>query len=219
MIKACVFDLDGTLLNTIETITYYLNRTLVRHGIEPVSAEECKSFVGSGARLLIKRALVYRGIDDDTMAEQLFREYVPDYDSDPYHLTAIYPGVCELLDSLAARGIALAVISNKPDTATKMAVKHFFGDRFSVVRGGREGAPLKPSGEAIGDIPELLSCRTDEICYVGDSEVDVRFAKAFGAGRCIAVLWGFREKECLSLAGADTFATRAEDIIDAAFGA
>ena len=212
MIKAFVFDLDGTLLNTIDTISYYLNRTLTRHNIEPLSTEECKRFVGSGARLLVERALRYRGIEDADMTEKLLSEYRPDYDSDPYYLTTVYPGISELIDSLIARGIRVAVISNKPDTATKMAVKYFFGDRFTLCRGAIDGLPLKPSGEAIGDMPELLGCDVDEICYVGDSDVDVRFAKAFGAGKCVAVLWGFRNKDELAAAGAEVFAECAADI-------
>lgn len=217
MIKACVFDLDGTLLDTIETITYYLNRTLTRHGIAPVSCEECKRFVGSGARVLIERALAFRGIVDQAVTDELLSEYRPDYDTDPYYLTRPYPGIVELLDNLKARGISLAVISNKPDTATGMAVRHFFGDRFLIVRGALADIPLKPAGEAIGDLPEKLSARVEEICYIGDSDVDVKFAKAFGAEKCIAVLWGFREKSELVMAGADTFAEKASEIEDILF--
>ena len=212
MIKACVFDLDGTLLDTIETITYYLNRTLERHGIEPVNTEECKRFVGSGARMLIERALAFRNIVDPEMTERLLSEYRPDYDSDPYYLTRPYHGIIQVLDRLIERGVPLAVISNKPDTATGMAVRHFFGERFSVVRGAVPDVPLKPSGEAIGDLPEILGVSPSEICYIGDSDVDVKFAKAFGAGKCIAVLWGFRGKDELTNVGADTFAESAFDI-------
>ena len=217
MIKACVFDLDGTLLDTIETITYYLNRTLTRHGIAAVSSEECKRFVGSGARVLVERALSFRGIVDDEMTEKLLSEYRPDYDSDPYYLTKPYPGILELLDFLKDKGVPLAVISNKPDTATGMATRHFFGDRFTVVRGALSGVPLKPSGGALGDLPERLGVSASEICYIGDSDVDVRFAKAFGAGMCIAVLWGFRGRSELVEAGADIFAENASDIKELIF--
>ena len=212
MIKACVFDLDGTLLDTIETITYYLNRTLKRHGIEPVTAEESKRFIGSGARMLVERTLAFRNIVDPEMTDRLTSEYRSDYDTDPYYLTKVYPGIIELLDTLRKRGIPLAVISNKPDFATGMAVRYFFGERFSVVRGAMPDVPLKPSGEAIGDLLEILGVLPSEICYIGDSDVDVKFAKAFGAGECIAVLWGFRGKAELTNAGADVFAETARDI-------
>ena len=213
MIKCCVFDLDGTLLNTLETIRYYVNRTLEKYGKAPISEDECRCFVGSGARALIKRAFDSRGGVPDELFEKALIEYIADYDADPYYLTEKYSGIDKLVEGLKERGIALAVLSNKPDFATKSAVNYFFGGAFDIVFGGREGIALKPGTDGCFEILARLGTSPEECAYIGDSDVDVMTAKNMNAGLKIAVSWGFRTKEELKDAGAELIIDAPEKII------
>ena len=214
MIKYCIFDLDGTLLDTLDTITYYVNETLTAHGISPVVREECSRFVGRGAKNLIKSALEYRGVTDTEIHEALLSEYLGKYNSNPYHLTRPYEGIEELISSLNKAGLTLAVLSNKQQSATQDAVAHFFPDGgFVRVYGGRDGIPLKPSADAVLPILEELGAQPCECAYIGDSEVDVKTALNFGAALPIAVLWGFRTRDELLDAGASRFVSTPVEII------
>ena len=213
MIKCCVFDLDGTLLNTLDTITYYVNKMLVAHGISPITKEECSAFVGNGADSLIRRTLASRGIFDERLCCEYLAEYKGYYDENPYCLTTPYEGICETLRKLKERGVSLAVLSNKPERATRAAVGRFFPDTFEIVLGGRDGVPLKPNPIGALEILDRLSLTPNECAYVGDTEVDVRTAKNFCAGVCIAVLWGFRTKKELLFSGAEIFANRPSQIL------
>ena len=202
MIKCCIFDLDGTLLETLVTIRYYVNNTLAAFGVEPITEEECRVFVGKGARNLIHRVLESRGVDTPEFFDKVFDHYNAAYDAAPYHLTYPYDGIIELLDRLHAAGIKLAVLSNKPDFATRVAINHFFGDRFDIVRGGIEGIALKPAPDAPLALLADLGCTADEAAYVGDSEVDVICAANYKPALPIFVDWGFRTREELAAAGA-----------------
>ena len=210
--KCAVFDLDGTLLNTIKTINHYLNLALSSHNLPSVSEADCMSFVGNGAKKLIERALD-RVEADRTLFDEVFSTYNEAYNSSPYYLTEPYEGIIDLLDNLRARGIKLAVLSNKPDFATKAAVRHFFGDNFDLVLGGRENIPLKPSPEALHEIMRDLSVTTEQTVYIGDSEVDVITAKNAGIENAIFVTYGFRTKEQLNLAGAAAMVNSAIELL------
>ena len=203
MIRAIVFDLDGTILDTITTITNFVNQTLQKHNILPISEAECKSFIGDGARKLIEKSASSKGVFDTSITEKILLEYNSSYDADPYYLTEKYEGIDELLTEVKSRGIKLGVISNKPHPTTVSAVKHFYPDLFDVVMGGQVGVPLKPSIEAAELMMRALDVCADEIIYIGDSGVDMKFGKAFGAAYTIGVLWGFRDEAELVLAGAD----------------
>ena len=211
--KLCIFDLDGTLFNTLPTITHYVNKTITAHNIAPITLEECREFVGAGARNLILRTLAHRGISDKDFAEKILSAYLPDYDNDPNYLTEIYSGVPELLSELKKRGIAIAVYSNKPDYATKRVVQDFFGDMFSAVLGARDGVPLKPSPVGVLELVATLGFTPDESIFIGDSEIDVQTAKNAGLSS-VAVTYGFRDKECLLLAGAENLADHPLRVLD-----
>lgn len=215
MIKCCIFDLDGTLLNSLETIRHYVNRTLTKYGLTAITEEECRNFVGSGARILMQRAFDSRGGIDTKVFESALGEYMADYDSDPYHLTEKYNGIDELICELKKRKIKLAVLSNKPDFATRCAVRHFFGETFDMVFGGRDGIALKPDTAGCFEILSAFNLSADECAYIGDSDVDVLTAKNMNAGLKIAVSWGFRTKEELKNAGAELIIDSVPGVLEA----
>ncbi len=200
-IKCAVFDLDGTLLNTIKTITHYLNITLREYNLPTVSEADAMSFVGNGAVKLIERTLRHAGADD-SLFDAVYKGYNEAYNASPYYLTEPYEGIPELLSTLRASGIKLAVLSNKPDFAVKAAVEHFFPGTFDIVLGGREGVALKPCPDALFDILSELSVIADSTAYIGDSEPDVLTAKNANIALPIFVTWGFRTGEQLTAAGA-----------------
>ena len=214
MIKCCIFDLDGTLLDTLDTITHYVNLTLENHNIEPISKEECCRFVGSGAKNLICRALKSRGIDDDVTVEKYLCEYKAAYDSNPYYLTESYPGIYELLAELKKQGVRLAVLSNKQHSAVVKAVSHFFTDIFDAVWGDTGDMPIKPSPEGIYRIIRDFGVDASECAYIGDSDVDAVTGINANVALNISVLWGFRTREQLLAAGAELFVDKTSQILN-----
>ena len=213
MIKCCIFDLDGTILNTITTITYFVNETLQKYGIETITEDECKYFAGNGARKLIIRALKSKGITDECLIEKVLTDYNAAYDSDPLYLTDAFPGIKELLVSLSERGIRLAVLSNKPDSTVKSIVKSFFSGMFDDVRGGIEGVPLKPDPDIPLAILSGFGISPENTAWIGDTSTDVETGVNLGAALNIGVLWGFRLREELERAGADVIVSTPEQIL------
>lgn len=213
MIKCCIFDLDGTILDTIGSITYFVNKTLNEYGIESVTVEECKYFAGNGARNLIKRALTSKGVTDEALTEKILADYVEAYDKDPLYLTTVFEGIDGLLSELRLRGVKLAVLSNKPDSTVKSIVKDFFGDAFDVALGGRDGVPLKPDPTAALDILNMLGFTPEETAWVGDTSTDIETAKNLKAALSVGVLWGFRKRDELEGAGADIIASSADEVL------
>ena len=214
MIKAAIFDLDGTLLNTLDTITYYTNKTLEKYGVPTVSVEEVKYFIGEGSRKLIERALVSRGAYSSEKFEEIHAFYKSSYDKEPLYLTGVYPGVLEALTELSKRGIRLAVLSNKPHSATVSVVKSFFGDVFDTVLGARDGVPLKPDPTSLISLIEELGVTPSEVAYFGDTATDIETGLAGAAALTVGVLWGFRTEAELSLAGAVNLIASADKICD-----
>lgn len=213
MIKCCIFDLDGTLLDTINSIAYFVNKTFQNYGISSVTADECKYFAGNGAKTLVKRALEARNSFDEKTFPELLLEYKSSYDASPVYLTEVFPGIRELLKSLLENGVKLVVLSNKPDFATKSIVKHFFGDVFDVVQGGIDGIPLKPNPKAALDIIRQLDITPEETAFIGDTATDIETGKNMGAGLSIGVTWGFRPESELTGSGADLLVSHAEEIL------
>ena len=188
MIKCCIFDLDGTVLDTIGTITYYVNEVFRRHGIMPVTEGECNYFAGNGAGMLIERALHSKGIFSEEVRDKILPEYKAAYDKAPVYLTRVFPGIAELLSALREKGIKIAVLSNKPDTATKSVVKRFFPDVFDEVIGASDGVPLKPSPISARSLISRLGITPSEVAWIGDTATDIETAKNLGARLSIGVL-------------------------------
>ena len=213
MIKAVVYDLDGTLLDTVSTIAQYGNAAMKKFGLCEFEVHRYKQFVGNGAKKLIMRMLEASGADTDTYFERVYTYYNEIYNRDPIGQTKPYDGICELLEEINALGIKQAVLSNKPDYATKGVAKRFFDNVFEGVYGGREGIELKPHPGALLSILKELDVKPCECVFVGDTYVDIRTGKNAGA-HTIGVLWGFRDRAELEGEGAEYIVSHASEIAD-----
>ena len=215
MIKACIFDMDGTTVNTIESIKYFANRALEKYGFEGYETDDYKIMVGNGARVLVTRMVEGRSGDAEAL-EKVLVEYNTTYDNDFMYLTEAYPGIVELLTNLKKSGIKTAIVSNKPhSTAQKVSDKLFGRELIDICRGGIEGVPLKPDPTAVFEVMKELDVTADECLYIGDTAVDMKTGKAAGI-YTIGVLWGFRSREEMENAGADEITDKPARIFDAA---
>lgn len=202
MIKAAIFDLDGTLLNTLEDVVNACNYALKKCNFKTHSIEEYKVFVGDGRSKLIERIVPdeYKGNDEvKNKVLRLFDEY---YSGHMLDMTKPYEGICEMLKSLKEKGVKLAVVSNKPDEFVGGIVKKYFGDTFEIVHGQRTNYPVKPDPTTVYEVIEYFGIKLNESIYVGDSNVDIYTAKNAKV-KSIGVAWGFRGEEELREAGAD----------------
>lgn len=210
--KGIIFDLDGTLLNTLKTIAYYCNAALEKYGIVPYAEEKFKYMVGNGAKNLVHRMLEGRNIKDEDTFQKVYTHYNDIYNSNTTYLTEIYPGIPALLETIRDAGMKAAVLSNKPQAATVPIIKSIFGeDTFEAVYGGREGVPLKPDPTAALAIAKELDVEPSACLYVGDTSVDMQTGKNAGF-YTIGVLWGFRTRQELEEAKADMIAESPADI-------
>ena len=202
MIKACIFDLDGTLTDTVRTLAYFVNAETAKHGLPPAPVEQFKYFAGNGARTLIHRVLAYHGVTDAALEDNILQDYNAAYDADFLYLCTLYDGVTDMITALRSRRIQLAVLSNKPQPTTQKIIKAFFATgTFSAVFGQREGVPLKPDPAAVFEILDLLHRQKQECLYIGDTAVDIQTGKSAGL-TTVGVLWGFRDRAELEGAGA-----------------
>lgn len=198
-IRAVLFDLDGTLLNTLDDLATAVNVALNAHGMPQRTRAEVRAFVGHGVAKLIARA-VPAGTDEATTAQVLdtFRAYYIDHSLDE---TAPYDGILPMLQQLKAAGIAIAVVSNKLEGATAALCQHFFGEDISVVIGDVPDRPRKPAPDGTLAALARLGVSADEAVFVGDADSDVLTAKNAGLP-CLGVTWGFRDADVLRAAGA-----------------
>lgn len=208
-VKAIVFDMDGTILNTLEDLRSSVNHALREHGMPERDSREIRSFLGSGMVYLIHRA-VPEGTDAETEASVLasHKAYYPKHCAEQ---TSPYPGITDLLKTIRAAGIKTAVVSNKSDENVKALVRDYFDGLFTVAVGAREGVPRKPSPELVEIALSELGVAKEDAVYIGDSDVDVATAKASRLSM-ITVLWGFRDKPELIAAGADRFAENTQEL-------
>lgn len=207
---AVIFDLDGTLLDTLEDLRSSVNHALRAFGFPERSLEEIRSFVGNGVRNLMLKAVP--GGADEERFEDVFAEFRRWYAVHWREVTCPYAGVVELMKELHGRGLKLAVVSNKSDAEVGKLCEEFFGGLLSAVRGEVPGVPRKPAPDSVLLVLESLGVERGRALYVGDSEVDVRTARNAGV-KCAAVTWGFRTKEELTAEGADTFIDQPSELL------
>lgn len=202
---AVLFDLDGTLLNTLEDLTDATNAALQQFGYPRRSLEEVRSFVGNGAERLIRLALPEKTAD--SVVSQVLAWYKTYYAAHSQVKTRPYEGILEALAEVK-REFPVAVVSNKPDNATKLLCKQHFGDVFAL--GESSACPRKPAPDMVHQA--MAAIGADRCVYVGDSEVDVLTARNAGVP-CLSVLWGFRDKDTLLEAGAEYFCETPADLL------
>ena len=211
--KAVLFDLDGTLLDTIADLTDSMNAALEQLGFSARSVDECKLFVGDGVEAFARRALPDDRRDETMVARcvQLMRD---DYVRRWAAKTRPYDGVPELLDGLVAGSVATAVLSNKPDDFTKQMVSHFFDGRdFRIVLGARPDVPVKPAPTAALEIASQLQLVPADFLYLGDTNTDMQTANAAGMF-AVGALWGFRPAEELAANGARALIKHPTDLLE-----
>jgi len=216
--KACLFDLDGTLANTLASIAHFGNGTLAAFGFPPIETETYKLLVGNGADVLMQRMLQQVGATLSEEDRKRFRaEYDRRYESSPMELVTAYPGLRELLHKLKPLGLRLGVLSNKPDNMTCFIARELYGDVLDQVRGQRTGSPKKPDPAVPLEMAGAWGLSPEEILYVGDSGVDMETGKNAGMDTC-GVLWGFRGEEELRAHGAVYLAGDAAGLEKAVLG-
>lgn len=211
--KACIFDLDGTLTNTLESMTYSVNLTLEEMGLSKITKDQCRLFVGNGARVLMEKSLKAAGDTDASRIEEGMEIYGRIFDRNcTYHVTP-YEGIPEMLKALKDKEIHLAVLSNKPDRQTVKVVKAIFGEElFDYAQGQKEGIRRKPEPDGVWYLMEQMHVSKEECLYIGDSEVDAATGRNAGL-KTIGVLWGFRDRKTLETAGADDLIDRPDELL------
>jgi len=210
--KTYIFDLDGTLLDTLGDLAASVNYALRTHGLPEHAIDDVRRFVGNGVRRLMERA-VPDGADNPLFEEAFatFRQYYMEHSLDT---TRPYEGIPEALAALKARGCHLAVVSNKMMAATQALCSHFFPDTIEVAIGEHEaeGIRKKPAPDTVIAALKALGVGKEDAVYVGDSDVDIQTACNSGIP-CISVLWGFRDRDFLKQHGAETFISTPSELL------
>lgn len=206
-----IFDLDGTLLNTLNDLAASTNYALRSVNLPEHSVDDVRRFVGNGVRKLMERAI--EGGDKNPLFDEAYATFRKHYLEHGLDTTQPYPGIMDLLKALKEKGKNIAVVSNKFYDATQELVRHFFGEYVSVAIGERENIRKKPAPDTVLEAMKMLGVGKENAVYIGDSDVDFNTAKNVGIP-CISVLWGFRDKAFLESIGATTFVNEPKQILD-----
>ncbi len=211
--KAAIFDLDGTLLNTLDDLHGSVNHTLEEYGFAPRGRQEIRSFLGNGMQRLIHLSLPDEGIDPQLEAQVLadFKKYYAHHSAER---TAPYPQITQLLEVLSGEGVLRGVVSNKGDFAVQDLIAEYFPGLFNIAVGEMEGIRRKPAPDTVLKVMDRLGVSAEESVYIGDSEVDIQTAANVGCD-CVAVSWGFRDRDQLVADGAKVIADNTEELAEA----
>lgn len=197
--KVVIFDLDGTLLDTLEDLANAVNHALFSNNYQIRTIEEIKNFIGNGTRTLIKRALPQN--TNIESYEKVYQDFINYYKAHNLDFTHPYKDIKTLLSTLKEKGHKTAIISNKNDDATKLMQKEYFPNLIDIAIGTRDFSKTKPNPESTIEVMNILNVNKNECVFVGDSDVDILTAKNAGIP-CISVAWGFKSKEFLEKNGA-----------------
>lgn len=209
--KAVIFDMDGTILNTLEDLKNATNYSLRQFGMPERSLEEVRMFVGNGIRKLVERA-VPAGTPKEKI-NQVFDVFLEYYEIHSADNTSPYPGILELVEKLKKAGIKTAVSTNKADVPAQELGREYFNGIFDLIVGQQDGLKVKPAPDSVNKILSILDIQKKDAIYIGDSDVDVQTAKNSGLD-FIGVSWGFRGREFLEKNGAKNIVDNANEILD-----
>ena len=209
--SAVLFDLDGTLLDTLDDLTDAVNFALKGQGLPLCTREEVRGYIGNGIVMLLARSTKQRACEVN--AERMLSDFKEYYSAHSQDKTRPYDGVMDLLSLLKAEGVKIGVVSNKVDFATKGLCKAYFGDYIDVAIGENEegGVRKKPAPDSVFEAMRALSVEPTDTVYIGDSEVDIQTARNAGLA-CISVCWGFKDSEFLLENGATALAATVEEL-------
>ena len=212
MIKACIFDLDGTLADTLESMAYVANEIMQKYGLKTLPTDNFRYYSGEGADMLMQRALKDAGDKELIHYEEGRRLYREMFAEDPMYKVVPYEGMPETLKELKKRGIRLSVCSNKPHPAAVKVIAQLYGDDFDMVLGQSDAIRRKPAPDGPLMIAGKFGVRPEECMYVGDTSTDMKTGKAAGMFT-VGALWGFRDREELNANGADLVAEYPTDLV------
>lgn len=210
-IKAVIWDLDGTLLDTLSDLVVSVNAALEKNGFPPHAREELGAMVRKDMRSLMRRATPDG--EENPRFEQVYADFLAHNAEHGTDLLAPYEGICALLDELNAMGVRQAIVSNKEESALRAMNRQYLGERISVVIGDKPPREKKPSPDGVYEAMRLLGCSRDEVIYVGDAQVDLHTAQNAGIP-CVSVTWGFRTEASLREAGAQHIARTAQELLE-----
>lgn len=209
--KLAIFDMDGTILDTLDDLTDSINYALSYCGFPEHTKDDVRRFVGNGILKLVKRSVPpYAGEADIEKVFQVFKDYYKLHCRDK---TRPYPGIVNVIETLKEKGYFIAVVSNKADFAVQELCLRYFPGLIDYAVGERDGIKKKPAPDSVLSVMGALNVRPEESIYIGDSDVDIATAKNAGI-RCLTVTWGFRDREYLKQCSADVFAHKADEILD-----
>lgn len=212
MKKAVIFDLDGTVSNTIDTIAYFANLALEHFGYPPIETEKYKYLIGNGAKVLVERMLKTVGAPAERF-DEVYPYYVAEYDKDFMFLTRPYDGIVEMLDALKAKGIKVAVLTNKPHITACKVIEDLFGERILLCRGVKEDGICKPAPDGVYEILKTFGVKKEEVLYVGDTGTDMETGKNAGLFT-VGVTWGFRKRDELEENGANAIIDKPAELLN-----
>ena len=212
MIKACIFDLDGTLAYTLDSMAVVGNEVVKKYGLKPMPIENYRYYCGNGADMLVKRLLVDAGDPELLHYEEARALYRKEFDKDPFYKIQHYPGMPETLKKLKEHGMKLAVCSNKPHPAAVKVIAQLFDGEFDMVVGQSEAIRRKPAPDGPLMVAEKFGVKPEECMYVGDTSTDMKTGKAAGM-YTVGALWGFRDRKELNENGADLVAEKPTDLV------
>lgn len=215
MIKLCIFDLDGTVVNSLRSIAYFANQTLEKFGFEPFPTDDYRYLAGGGARKLMTNLINARGADI-SLLEDMVSDWLSRYENDAFYLTETYDGIIDMLKSLKSLGVKTAIVTNKSERVAKQIIEGAFGKPGELIDISISEHPkmvLKPAPDELLNVGRQLGIDMSETLYIGDHSIDMQTGKNASARAC-GVTWGFHTAEELLANGADFVVNRPEQIVD-----